>query len=228
MELIAKTRTKQGKKLNTLRRAGILPAVMFGKNKPSVLIQLNLKDFQKVFKDSGESSLIDLNIENKKSKVLVSEVQHHPTKDVAIHVNFHEVDLKEKITAEVPIEIVGEAPAVKNGLGIIITLIDEIEVECLPTNLPKVIEVDVSTLTEVDQGITIGELNYNKETIKITHNPEDLVLKIAYAAQLETEEEKGPATLEDIEVTGEKPKEEGEGADEGKKEKAKPSSKEGK
>jgi len=208
MEIFAKKREILGKKVRILRKEKILPAVVFGKGKQSTALTLSLADTAKVLKTAGESVLLDLAVEGETAlrKVLISEVQRNFVTGKASHISFHEVSLKEKITARIPIEFVGESPVVKSGEGILITLIDEIEVECLPTDLPSHFEVDISKLAEVGDFIPVSALNYDRSKITVAMDMEELLIKVDYAEQLE---EEVTTSVEEIEVTGEKPKEEG-------------------
>lgn len=209
MEVVAEKREILGKKVRILRKDKDLPAVLFGKNIKSIPIKLPSINVDKLLKVVGESVLLDLVIEGEKAprKVLISEIQRNFVTGRVSHISFHEVSLKEKIKAPIPIEFVGESPAVKSGEGILITLIDEVEVECLPTDLPSRFEVDLSALSKVGDFISVSALSYDKSKVSIDIDPEELLIKVDYAEQLE---EEVVASVEDIEVTGEKPKEEGE------------------
>lgn len=209
MKLKARKRSVLGKKVKNLREQGVLPAVVFGKEVGSIPITLDKKEFEKVFAEAGESALIDLELEKGKPlKVLVTEVGTDPLSDQILHVNLQAVKLTEKITASVPIKIVGESPIVKSGEGLLLTLLDEVEVESLPQDLPAEIEVVVSNLTEIDQGIAIKDLPVDRSKVEIKHDPEDLVVKIEHA-EMEEEEEEAPveevSVEEAVEVTHEKP-----------------------
>lgn len=210
MEVIAKKREIFGKKVRILRRDSTIPAVVFGKGKQSLPLELSFNNLAKVLNAEGEATLLDLIIDSEGTprKVLISEVQKNFVTGRPTHISFHEVSLTEKITAKVSIEFIGESIAVKSGKGILITLIDEVEVECLPTDLPRKFEVDISGLQEVDDFITVGALKYDKSKLSIDIDPEELLIKVYYAEQLEEKEE--VASVEEVEVTGEKPKEEGE------------------
>jgi len=216
MEIIAKKREIFGKKVRILRKDSTIPAVVFGKGKQSLSLELSFNNLAKVLNAEGEATLLDLIIDGEGKdtprKVLISEVQKNFVTGRPTHVSFHEVSLTEKITAKVSIEFIGESPAVKSGKGILITLIDEVEVECLPTDLPRKFEVDIFGLQEVDDFVTVGALKYDKSKISIDIDPEELLIKVDYAEQLEEKEE--VASVEEVEVTGEKPKEEGEEAKE--------------
>ena len=199
MELIATKRTELGKKSKRIGKEGKLPAVVFGKGEPSTPLSLNYIQFEKVFREAGESTLIDLIIEGEKGvKVLVSEVTHNPLSGKVNHANLHIVNLKEKITASVPIKVVGESPAVKSGEGLLLTLIDEVSVEALPTDLPHDIKVDISHLEQLDQGLSIKDLPIDFSKVEILgHHPDDLVVKITYA-EMKEEVEEVPVTESEL------------------------------
>lgn len=170
----------------------------------------------RVFKEAGETTLVDVKFNNSNEKVLIKEVQLHPVTLEPIHVSFHKVDLTKKIRADIPVEVVGEEKCaiVQSGEGLTLTLLSEIEVEALPIDLPPHFEVDVSHLTEIDQGVNVGELKYDREKVEIVDlDPETLVVKIDYAEMEEEPEEEEVSEeelIEGMEVTEEKEVAEGE------------------
>ncbi len=164
-----------GKKVKNLRRDGLLPGNIFGKKIKSQAVQVASKEFAKVYEEVGETSIIDLTLDSVNIPVLVSGLQLNPVTGDFLHIDFRQVNLKEKITATVPIELVGVAPAEKNGLGILVQQLNEVEVEALPTDFPENIEVDVSNLVEVDQSISVGDLKYDKAKLTLAANEEQLV-----------------------------------------------------
>lgn len=195
MKLTATKRVVLGKKVKTLRKAGQVPAVIFGKGEESLPIAVNLKEFQKVYKEAGEATLVDVEVEKGEArKVLITGVDRDPLSDEIIHADLHAVKLTEKITAKVPLAIVGESLIVKGGKAILLELLPEIEVECLPTDLPTKIEVNVSLLTEIGQGVRVSDLNLNREKIAIKHNPEEWIVRTDYAEMKEELAEEAPAT----------------------------------
>jgi len=222
MELEAEKREILGSKVNRLRRGGQMPAVVFGQGKPSLPVVVAALPFRKLYNDVGESQLIDLKLEGETPrKVLISEVQTDPVTGDFLHANFHEVKLTEKLTATVPIEVKGESPAVKSGAGILLTILDEVEVECLPTDLPAKISVDICGLTEVGQGVAIKDLPVDRSKVAIQQEPDDLVLKIDYP-QMEEEAEEAVSEAEavaGVEATAEKVGDEGEAEGAAKEEK---------
>ncbi len=152
-------RTVIGRKVKTLRSAGMLPGTVYGSNVKSVSIELRIADFESVYQKAGETGLIELGLGDDTRPVLVHTVQKHPVTGQIIHVEFHQVDLKKKVHARVPLVLVGESPAVSDNRGVLLTLLDEIEVEALPAELPEKIEVAVATLADVDQEFKVGDLS---------------------------------------------------------------------
>lgn len=188
MELKAEKRKIQGKKVKKLRREEKVPAILYGGDKKPQSLTLERPEFEKVYQEAGESTLIDLNIGGKKEKVLIADVQRDPLGKL-LHADLQRVEAGEKLTATVAIEVEGESPAVKSGEGILLTLLDEVEVECLPQDLPSEIKIDISNLSEVGQGIEVKDLPINRAKVKVLdHEPDELVLKIDYP-EMEEEEE---------------------------------------
>jgi len=188
MEIKVEERKIKGKKVKALRRQGLVPANLFGGSKETEPLQLSLADFKRVYDKVGESTIIDLNIGGKKEKALIDEVQYDPFGNV-LHVDFKRIEAGEKLTATVAIELQGEAPAVKEGRGILLTLLNELEVECLPQDLPSEIRIDITSLTEVGQEIKIADLPIDQKKVRILeHEPDDVVLKIDYPEMAEEEE----------------------------------------
>ena len=187
---------------------------MFGKDMESVPLTIDTIAFQKVYSEVGETALVDLKYEDGDEKVLIKEVQVHPVTGNPLHAGFYKVNLKEKITAEIPVEVVGEEnnPLIKSGSGILLMIMNTVEVECLPSDLPQNFEVDVAHLEEIGDGITISELKYDKDKIELMGEFEDdeLILKITYAEMEEEEEEVDEAAaIEGMEATEEGAEEEG-------------------
>ena len=149
--LQAQKRDLFGKKLKKLRKQGILPANLFGKETQSVSIQVVTKEFDRVFKEAGETSVVYLKLEGeeKERPILISNIHFNPITDTKLHVDLHQVNLKEKVTANVPVELTGEIELVKSGAAILNQNIHEIEVEALPTDIPENITFDISGLTEI-------------------------------------------------------------------------------
>ena len=205
-ELTAEKRKVFGRKLKTLRREDILPANIYGKKVKSLAVQLGLKDFLPIYQLAGETGLVELKVkgEQKIRPVLIHNVQLHPVTDQPLHADFYQVDLKEKVTTEVPLELVGESPAVEQKLGILIQPLTAVEVEALPANLPDKFNLDTSGLKEVDDAVTAGDLETPKG-VKILTAAKQVLAKIE---PLTKEEEVAPPPEE------EKPTEEAEAEEE--------------
>ncbi|MFA5155290.1 MAG: 50S ribosomal protein L25 [Patescibacteria group bacterium] len=135
-----------------------LPGVLYGKGIDNKNLQLKRVDFDKAFGEAGESNLIDLSVGEDTVKVLVKEVQRNVLKNYYTHVDFYQVNMKEKIKTEIPLHFIGEAKAVRELGGALIKDIDAIEVECLPSDLVDHIDVDISVLNTFEDAIHINDL----------------------------------------------------------------------
>lgn len=180
-------RTIVGKKVRSLRKNNELPATIYGKTTKPVTITVSLSDFNNVYKEAGETGLIELTVDSHVHPVLIHTVQLHPVSRAVLHVEFHEVDLKEKVHADIPVECIGEPQAVKDRLGVLLTLIDHIEVEALPTHLPEKITIDITHLAAVDEQVTVQNLVVPSDVTVLT-DPTVIVAKIgAFVVEKEPE-----------------------------------------
>ncbi|KKS94160.1 MAG: 50S ribosomal protein L25 [Candidatus Collierbacteria bacterium GW2011_GWB1_44_6] len=168
-----------GSKVKKLRRQGIIPANVFGRTVESQAIQVPSVDFARVYKDAGETSLIWLKIdgEDKERPTLVKGVTNNPITGTKLHIDFHQVNLKEKVTANVPVEVIGETQMVKEGLAVLDINLHEIEVEALPTDIPENVTVDISSLMEIGDNVKVADLKVPTEVTILT-DPEQLVLAL--------------------------------------------------
>ena len=184
--LEATTREVLGRKTNKGRRDGLVPAVVYGKGVTSKNIWVKLLDLRRLIKKSGESTVIDLKIDEKDSRnVLIYDTQKDPVRDNYVHIDFFQVRMDEEIETEVELEYVGEAPAVKEMGGVLVKNIDAIEVKCLPADLPSSITVDISSLKTFEDRITLGDLAISKK-VELSI---DLETVIALVAPPRSEEE---------------------------------------
>ncbi|RCK76014.1 MAG: LSU ribosomal protein L25p [Anaerolineae bacterium] len=154
----ATKRDVSGKKVKALRRQGKLPAVVYGHQFPPQPILLDYRQASRTLAGVSSSQLIELDLEGQKVPVLVRERQYHPLSGNMIHIDFLAVSMTEALRAFVPIELEGEAPAVKDFGGVVVTGLEEIEVECLPKDLPEKITVDLSKLEKIGDGIYVKDL----------------------------------------------------------------------
>ena len=164
------------------------------------------------------SSLASLNLGSQDTAVFISEVKCDPVSGAVLHVNFQKVHQGESITVAVPIRIVGESPIVKSGEGMLLSVFSELEVTCLPCDLPSKVEVDISNLSDIDDAVTVGDLPLDRAKIEIAGlEPRDVVVKVVGAEMAEVTEEVEEVPIDEIEATEEKGKEEGEPAEESSK-----------
>lgn len=176
--LEAKKRDIFGRKVKRLRKEGFIPANIYGRNIKSLAVVVDEKDFEKVFKEAGETQIINLSLGNEEKPVLIHNTQKDPLSGKIIHVDFLQVDLRQKVTASIPVVGVGESPAEKQGLGTVVFYINEIEVEALPMDLPEKVEVDLGILSEVGQSILVKDLNFDKNKVEVKDNPDEVVVKV--------------------------------------------------
>lgn len=184
-QISAEVRTVFGKKVKSLRKIGLVPSTVYGHGFEPVSIQIKSLEIEKLFDEVGESGLVEMTIDSKKIPILFKNPQYHPVSDVLIHLDCHHVNLNEEITAMVPIELIGESPAVKLG-NVLVSVMDEIEVECLPGDLPESIEVDISTLDSVESQIVVSDLNVDRKKVNVLSNS-DLVIVMVEAPRVEEE-----------------------------------------
>lgn len=208
-KLPAEKRTVLGKQVKKLRREGYLPANIYGKDLSSVAIQVKYDAFNEVFKEVGETGLVDVTLDGERRPVLFKNVQMNYQTHLPLHVDFYQVNLKEKVKSMIPLEFVGEATAVTEKLGMLLTSLNEVEVEALPEALPENIEVNVEPLAEVDAQLTVGDLTI-PEGVTILTDAGQVVARIGELAVEEPEEE---APSEGPEVIGEEGKETSEEAE---------------
>lgn len=186
--LNAEKREIVGKHVKKLRREGKLPANVYGKGLPSTAIQVQTKEFENLFKEVGETGLVDLVFEGKSHPVLVKNLQLEYPLRTPLHVDFYQVNLKEKVKTMVPLEIIGEPKAVTDKIGLLLQQINEVEVEALPTELPEKLEVNVEHLEAIDEQITVTSIKA-PEGVEILTDPEQIVVKIVEPVVEEPEEE---------------------------------------
>ncbi len=212
--LKADKRTILGSQAKKLRRQGIIPANVFGKTIDSQAIQVSQVEFNRVYKEAGETSLIWLKLESedKERPTLVTAVTHNPVTGDKLHIDFHQVNLKEKVSANVPVEIVGEAQMVKDGLAVLDTNLHEIEIEALPTDIPESIVFDISLLKEIGDHLKVSDVKL-PEGVTLVTDPEATVVALG---ALQKEEAPLETEVAEAEVIGAAPTE-GEAAPAGEK-----------
>jgi len=189
LSLSAKARqTLLGKKqVRTLREKGILPAILYGPEIKPISLEVNLKEFEKIYQKARESSLISLKVDQKKFSVLIQEVARDPLTSRPIHVDFYQPRLEEEVEVTVPIIFEGEAPAVKNLGGTLVKNISQLEVKALPRKLPQEIRVDISRLKSFEDNILVKDLQPAEGGVKISRAPEEILAFVAPPEKIEEE-----------------------------------------
>lgn len=187
----AEPRTILGKKTKHLRLEGKIPANIMGRDVESQAISIQTKDFKKLYNEVGDTGLVYLSITGEKSErpVLVSEVGINPVTGEFLHVVLKQVNLKEKISAEIPVVVVGEFSVPD---AVLLTVHPTIEVEALPTDLPESFEVNVEGLTEIGQAIAFKDLKYDASKIEILVSEEELDTPVVVVQELKEEVEETP------------------------------------
>jgi large subunit ribosomal protein L25 len=215
-KLTVQTRTQVGRNaIKKVRKEGLIPGVIYGVGQEPINLEVNRRQLSTVLAhSSGENILLELEIvdgDNKRNSLaMIQEVQHHPIQRQILHVDFHAVSATEKITAEVPIETVGEPIGVKTNGGLLEHILRDLEVECLPGDLPDRIEVDVTNL-DINQSIHVKDLPLPPGVEAVTDG--DLTVVAVSAARVDEEptEALGAAPAAPEVITAKKP-EEGAGA----------------
>jgi large subunit ribosomal protein L25 len=182
----AEKRTITGKKVKNLRLAGKVPAVIYGSKLKSIPITLDKRDTTNTLNKTSGSTILTIDIEGEEHAALVREIQQDYIKGELLHVDFLAISLKEKLRTNVSISLVGLAPVLEEYSAIIVSGLDQIEVECFPQDLPEVIEVDVSILEELGAAIYVKDIP-TVENVEFLSDPEDLIA-VASAIKEEVEE----------------------------------------
>lgn len=185
MELKAAKRTVVGKKVDSLRRAGVIPGVVYGGGEETLSIELSSKDFERVYKEAGESSIVTLDIDGSTKSVLIHSVDVDPISNEPRHADFYAIKKGQKVEIDVPVEFEGESPAVKEGANLV-KVLHEITIKGDATHLPHEIIVDISSLAKIDDQITAGDIRL-PAGIELITGPEEIIVLVA--AQVEEEEE---------------------------------------
>ncbi len=212
--LSATVREQTGKQLNQLRQQGVLPVVIYGDKQENLKLKVDYREFETVYRDYGSSSLVDLRIDGQpEKKVLIQEVQRDPVSDRFIHADLRTIDMHKKITAEAHANYIGISPAVKEQGGVLVKNFDTFRIECLPQDLVKEIDVDISPLQTFDDVIRMKNITLPSG---VTLDEEDgvVVAKVQpprTEAELEALEEKPEEEVGVVEKVGDDEKEEKEG-----------------
>jgi len=194
MDLSVQTRDVLGKKVNSLRKQGLIPAELYGHGFANVHLALPVKEFNKVFKLAGSTTLVTLLLGKESKSAMIHEVARDAVTSEVIHVDFHQVRMDELVKAHVPLEFIGESPLVKGGTAVVNKAMSEIEVEAFPQHLPHSITVDLSALDELDKSIYVKDLKVAKDVTILV----DGETAVATATPPAAEEVAAPVEVVDV------------------------------
>jgi large subunit ribosomal protein L25 len=176
--LDAEHRDLTGKKVATLRRAGRLPAVVYGRGLDSDSVSIDAHEFEQLRRHTGPNALVDLSVDGKKARpVLVSSVQVHPVNRRPLHVDLFLVRMTEELTVDVPLVATGESPAVANAGGTLLHPIESVRIRALPDHLPQSIEYPVESLVDFDTTIHVRDLVIPEGATLLTDG-DDIIAKV--------------------------------------------------
>lgn len=217
-EIFAEPREVTGKKVKRLRKQGLVPITVYGNKIDAMTLQTDYRSLELALRKAGGTNIIDMNSEGKTVQVVARDVQRDVVRGDIIHADFYAIEAGTKIPAVIPIQLLGESPAVENGKGILMTGLNSLNVEILPSELIDTIDVDLSGLEEINDAIHVSDLNLS-ESITILDEPEEMIARVSQtsAARAELLEEvyaEEEAAAGDVEVEGERSEEEEEGEEE--------------
>ena len=197
----AQKRTVKGKKVGALRREGILPAIIYGKigkkTMDPIMVQMNLHEASLIIRTLTGSSLVQIEVDDKQYPVVLREIQKDIIYGTLRHVDFMALDLTEKLQTAVPIELIGDAPAADNLAFVVVTGISELEIECLPQDMPERIEIDASVLIDMDSVILVKDLDL-PDNIDVLTPEDEMIAGVTYVAIEEEPEEEEVGELAEL------------------------------
>ncbi len=218
IELSAQLRPITGRQNEQIRKQGLIPAILYGHKVRNLALSVEAYQFDKVYQEAGESTLVKLKISGSQEKeksakkgaapggkeriVLIYKVAKGPVTDKPIHIDFYQVKMDEPITTEVPLVFVGESPAVKELDGVLVKSIQSLEIEALPANLPHQLEIDVSSLKTFDDNIYIKDLKL-PAGVKTEAQPDEVIASVIpprTKAELEELEKAPEEKIEEVEI----------------------------
>jgi len=186
ISIVASRRSVTGKQVGALRRQGLLPGILYGRHIQPVTISMDLKEATKVMQSHSSSALITIELEGESYPSLVREKQRDFIRGTLLHVDFQAVSLTEKIRTAVSIELFGSSPAVKDMNGLVYLNLDELEIECLPQDLPEMVRVDVSGLATIGSSIHVRDIDLGA-AITIFDDPNEIIAVVNLAGKEEEE-----------------------------------------
>jgi large subunit ribosomal protein L25 len=180
LELTLDARTASGKENKRLRREGVLPGVVFGKGSESVPVQLDAKAFEGLYRSAGRTGIVRLTVPGAKGKksAMIKGVQRNPLSGHALHVDFFLVDLTQEMQSDVPLTFIGDAPAIELTNGTLMTPLDHLKVRALPADIPHEIELDLSSLVDLEATLHVRDVVLPNDKVTILNEPEELLARV--------------------------------------------------
>jgi large subunit ribosomal protein L25 len=199
VQILAERRTTFGKAVRKLRAEGFVPAELYGRGIENEHLAVSAKEFDRVFCEAGESTVIDVVIGDERRTALIHSVAVDPVTDEILNVDFYQVRPDEKVRVEIPLEFVGEPPAVSEHGGVFVKAVQSVEVEALPAEVPHSIAVDVASIGNVGESIHVRDLSV-PSGVRVLSDP-DTVVAIVTEQKVEAESAEAPeASIDTIEV----------------------------
>lgn len=188
-ELTVEPRSLTGKKVKQLRRAGLLPANIYGHGLQSVAVQVDMDLLERTLKATAANEVIDVKVAGERNArpVVIQKLQRHPLNSALLHADFYQVSLREKMRAEVPLVFTGKSEAVETYNGTLVTSLETLHVEALPLDLPAHIEVDISPLAELESSLHVRDIAV-PPALTVLNDPDVVVVKVASPSVLPEEE----------------------------------------
>lgn len=207
MELTVQKREKFGKATNALRKAGLVPAELYGRGIANEHLAIPLKELRRVLKQAGQGTMVNVVVEGQKRPVMIHELMHDPVSDEITNVDLYQVRLDEKIKVRIPVEFTGESQAVKEKNGLLVKAMQDVEVEALPNDIPRSVSVDISKITDIGQSVYVKDIVIGS-SVKFTAGADNVVATVT-AKMTEEQEAALSAEVkpEDIKVETEEKKE---------------------
>ena len=194
------SKKRDNKNTAALRKEGMIPAVVYGPKQEPISIAVARPDFERAYRQAGETSVVMLKIEGDGEKsALIHDVQYHPVKDILVHADFYVIEKGKEVEVSIPLTFVGVAPAVKEMGGTLVKVLHELTVKGDPTKLPHEIEVDISALETLDSHIAAKDIAL-PEGIALVDNPDEVVASVSVAEEEPEEETEEAADISSIEV----------------------------
>ena len=186
VSLSVQARTKDASP-KQLRKDSVVPCILYGNDTENMPVQCEHNELMRAYMKAGESTLVELEAGGKKIPVLFHSIDFHPVSERITHVDFYAVDMKKEIEAKVPVHTIGEAPAVKDLGGVLVTALDHVTVKCLPSNLPHALEVDISSMEEFGDQVLVSAIKL-PENVIIMENEDQVIANVQEPRRIAVEE----------------------------------------